>query len=205
MKSDYSTVATDEVINQTVEALEANGFKTLVVENKVDAKKCVLDLIPKGSDAFTNTSVTLDETGISEAINNSGDYISVRNKMMEMWGDPEKKKEMTKLASTPTYTLGSVHALSSDGKLMVASASGSQIPGESFGSEHVIFVVGAQKIVKDLADGISRIEKHVVPQEDKRALAAYGSNTSFSKLLVLNKEPIKDRTTVVILKESIGY
>jgi len=203
MADEYTKIASDEVIDATVKALKDNSFDALVVENKEAAKEAVLKLIPKGTEVFTNTSVTLDETGISEVVNGS-DYISARNKMMELYADPSKKKEMKQIASAPDYALGSVHALTQDGKLMIASASGSQFPGEAFGSDKVIFVVGAQKLVKDLAAGLKRVEEHSVPLEDKRAQAAYGAGTKFAKLLVLNADA-PGRITVVIVKESIGF
>jgi hypothetical protein len=203
METQYTKVASDQDIETAVKALKAKGFDAEVVNNKEGAKDLVISLIPKGSEVFTNTSLTLDETGISEVVNGP-DYISARNKMMSLYADPTKKKEMKQIASTPGYALGSVHALTQDGKLMTASKTGSQFPGESYGADKVIFVVGAQKIVKDLAAGIKRIEEHAVPLEDKRALAAYGINTSFNKLLVINSDD-PGRITVVIIKESIGF
>ena len=203
MNTQYTEIASDEVINNAVEALKNNGFVVEVFETKEEAKDAVLSLIPKGSEVFTNTSVTLDQSGIGEIVNGA-DYVSVRNKMMTLYGDPGKKKEMKQVAGAPDFALGSVHALTQDGKLLIASASGSQFPGEAFGSETVIFVVGAQKIVKDLSAGIKRIKEHSVPLEDERALAAYGANTSFNKLLVINADA-PGRITVVIIKESIGF
>jgi hypothetical protein len=203
MEKQYAEVASDEAINSTVEALKSNGFAVEVFETKEEARDAVLSRIPKGSEVFTNTSATLDESGISEVVNGA-DYVSARNKMLALYGDPTKKKEMKQVASTPDFALGSVHALTQDGKLLIASASGSQFPGEAFGSGAVIFVVGAQKIVKDLPEGIKRIEEHAVPLEDERALVAYGSGTAFNKLLVINSEA-PGRITVVIIKESIGF
>jgi len=203
MGTQYTKVASDEAVDTTVEALKRNGFAVEVFETKEEAKDAVLSLIPKGSEVFTNTSVTLDESGIGEVVNGA-DYVSARNKMMSLYGDPGKKKEMKQVAGTPDFSLGSVHALTQDGKLLIASASGSQFPGEAFGSDTVIFVVGAQKIVKDLPEGIKRIEEHAVPLENERALAAYGINTAFNKLLVINSEA-PGRITVIIIKETIGF
>ena len=203
MDTEYTKIASDEQIEATVQALKANGFAVEVVVDKQAAKDLIIGMIPKGSDVFTNTSVTLDESGISEVLNGS-DYVSARNNMMALYGDPSKKKEMKQIGGTPDFALGSVHALTQDGKLMIASATGSQIPGEAYGSDTVIFAVGAQKIVKDLSAGIRRIEDHVVALEDVRAQAAYGVNTAFNKLLVINSEA-PGRIAVVIIKENIGY
>jgi L-lactate utilization protein LutC len=202
--ANFAEVASDKEINETVGALKNNGFAVQVFKTKEEAKKAVLDLIPKGSEVFTGTSATLDETGISEALNGGSDYISLRNKMVALMSDPQKKKETKQIAGTPDYVVSSAHALTHDGKIMIASASGSQLPSEAYGANQVIFVVGAQKLVKDLNDGLRRIEEHIVPLEDKRALAAYGIHTSFNKLLVLNKET-PGRVTVVIVKEKLGF
>ena len=204
MADQYTSIASDEVIENAVKALNDNGFNAQVVESKEAAKDLVLSLVPKGSEVFTNTSVTLDEIGISEALNGA-DYVSARDKMMALYAEPAKKKEMKRIASASDYVLGSVHAVTEDGKLMIASASGSQLPGEAYGADKVIFVVGAQKLVKNLATGLERIEEHVVPLEDTRAQAAYGSRTNFAKLLVLNAEVVPERTTVVVVKENVGF
>jgi hypothetical protein len=148
--------------------------------------------------------VTLDTTGIAAAVNEGSDYVSARNKMMALYGDPEKKNEMKQVAGTPEFALGSAHAITQDGKILVASASGSQFPAEAYGSDNVIFVVGAQKLVKDLAKGVKRIEEHSVPLEQERAMAAYGINTAFAKLLVIMLDAPR-RITVVIIKENIGF
>ncbi|HTE22039.1 MAG TPA: LUD domain-containing protein [Candidatus Limnocylindria bacterium] len=203
MGTQYAKVASDELLNTTVEALQGNGFSVNVVENADEAKKAVLKLIPKGSEVFTNTSVTLDEAGIAEVLNGS-DYVSARNKMLALYGDPKKKKEMKRIAGTPEFAIGSAHAITQDGKILVASASGSQIPAEAYGSENVIFVVGAQKLVKDLDEGIKRIEEYVVPLEDERAMAAYGTHTALAKLLVLMLDS-PERVTVIIIKDKIGF
>jgi hypothetical protein len=203
MSTKYDTVASNEVIKTTVQALKNNGFTVEVVGDKATAKDLVLSLIPKGSEVFTNTSLTLDETSIAEELNGEN-YVSARNEMLALYGNPEKKKQMKQIAGTPDFALGSVHAITEDGKLMIASATGSQLPGEAYGSDKVIFVVGAQKLVKDLTDGIKRIEEHAVPLEDVRAQAAYGINTAFHKLLVINGE-VPGRITVVIVKENIGF
>jgi hypothetical protein len=203
MDTNFSEVATNEEITKTTEVLKSNGFAVQVFETKEDAKAAVIDFIPKGSAVYTSTSATLDETGIGEVLNGP-DYISLRDKMMALAGDPEKKKEMKQVSGTPDYLVSSAHALTSDGKIMIASATGSQIAPESYGANQVVLVVGAQKLVKDLNDGLKRIEERVVPLEDVRALKVYGMHTSFNKLLVLNKET-PGRVTVFIVKEKLGF
>lgn len=201
--SDYSTVPTDEIINKTAEALRKNGFEPKIVEDGAAAKALVLDMIPKGSEVFSATSKTADDIGLSDVINGP-DYDSARNKMMALYGDDSKKQQMKRITAAPVYVVGSVHAITHGGELFIASATGSQLPAEVYGAQHVVFVVGAQKIVTDYDDAFKRIREYIFPLEDKRAQAAYGVESAIRKLLIYSQE-IPGRVTVVLVKEALGF
>ena len=111
---------------------------------------------------MTNTSVTLEETGIAEAINDGGPYDSARNKMMAL-DYATQLPEMKAIAGQPDYALGSVHAVTRDGTLVIASASGSQLASYAWGAANVIFVVGAQKLVPDPGSG-ARADRRAQPE-----------------------------------------
>ena len=113
--------------------------------------------------------------------------------------------EMQKLGAAPEWTVGSVHAVTEDGKIIVASATGSQMSAYVFGSPHVIFAVGSQKIVKDLDEGMKRVEEYVLPLESERAMKAYGMPSSINKVLIINKEVNTSRLTMFIIKEKLGF
>ncbi|MFA9288969.1 MAG: LUD domain-containing protein [Weeksellaceae bacterium] len=199
----YNQIPPNPVIQKTAEALTANGFKAEIVKTSAEAKTRVLELIPKGAEVFTYTSVTLDTTGISDALN-TDEYKSVRNIMHGADKLPGREKQ--KLGAAPEYAVGSAHAVTEDGHILIASNTGSQLPAHAYGSDHVILVVGAQKLVTDFNDGMKRLYEYVLPLESERAKKAYGAPGSFvSKLLVLNREVKQDRITVIIVEESLGF
>lgn len=202
--SKYANIASDEAIQNAAKALTDHGFDVQIVESLEEASSAVFKIIPKGADVFTATSVTLDEAGISKQINESGDYTSVRDEFMQYYGQPDKAIEMRRIGSAMDYAIGSAHAITEDGQVMIASNTGSQLPSYAYGANHVIWVVGAQKIVKDLNEGMKRIEEHTVPLEDVRAQQAYGVNTVWSKLLVYREDPAH-RTHVILVKQAVGY
>ena len=104
---------------------------------------------------MTNTSVTLQETGIADAIDGGGPYDSARTKMMAL-DYATQLPEMKAIAGQPDYALGSVHAITREGTLVIASASGSQLASYAWGAANVIFVVGAQKLVPSLEEAHER-------------------------------------------------
>lgn len=201
----WNTIATDGAIEKTIAALKENGISAMVVGSVAEAKSAALSLIPKHSEVMTMTSVTLEKTGIEPAINASGEYDAVKPKLYAL-DRTTQGSEMQKMGAAPDYAIGSVHAVTEDGKIVVASNTGSQLPAYVYGSSHVVFVVGAQKIVPTLDDAMDRIYQYVLPLESERAHAAYGVPASnVSKLLIITKEVNPARITLVFIKESVGF
>jgi L-lactate utilization protein LutC len=202
----YDTVATDEQINAAVQTLAANGMKAVVAQTAEEAKKIVLDMLPKGAEILTATSKTLEALGLDTIINESGEYDAVKPKLQAMWGDESKKRDQRKLGTAPDYVVGSVHAITEDGVVLVASNTGSQLPAYAYGAGAVIWVVGAQKIVPNLEEAHKRLETHTLPLESERARQAYGTEGSnISKLLVVSKEVTPERITIIVVKQTLGF
>lgn len=208
MKKDFGQLATDQQINNAKEALIKNGINVLTAENGKEAKEKVLQMIPQGAEIMNMSSVTVDSISLAKEINDppagGGKYNSVRNKFKTM-DRKTQGLEMQKLGAAPEWAVGSVHAVTEDGKVIVASATGSQLPAYAYGSPHVIWVVGSQKIVKDLEEGMERVQEYVLPLESERAMKAYGQGSSVNKLLIFNKEAAPGRITMIIVKEKLGF
>lgn len=200
----WQKLADEATISKTLEALRNNGIEALVVENGKEAGKKVLEILPQKAEIMNMTSVTLDTIGISSEINESGRYNSVRSKLMSM-DRKTQGLEMQKMGSAPEWAVGSVHAVTEEGQVLIASNSGSQLPAYAYGSAHVIWVVGTQKIVKNIDEGLKRIYEYCFPLEDKRAQKAYGMRSGVSKILIINKEMTPGRVTVIFVKEKLGF
>lgn len=204
--TDWKQKATQATIQKTIEALKANGITAELVETGEEAKEKVLSLIPKGAEVMTMTSVTLQTIGVTDAINASGEYNSVKNELMKLNRETDSLK-MQKLGSAPEYTLGSVHAVTEDGEVVIASNTGSQMAAYVYGSPHVIWVVGTQKIVPTVDAGIKRIYEHILPLESVRLNKQYNITTgSFvSKLLIFNREVNPTRLHIIFVNEELGF
>ena len=197
-------MANESKIERTISALKANGIDALVAENGEEAKRKILERLPVGADVMSMTSVTLDAIGISKEIQDSGKFNSVSKKLFSM-DRKTQSSEMRKIGSAPDWAIGSVHAVTEDGNVLIASASGSQLPAYVFGAAHVIWAVGIQKIVKNIEEGIKRIYEYSLPLESERARKAYGvPGSSVNKLLIINKE-MPGRITLIFVKENLGF
>jgi len=206
MKPDekYGQLANEEAIQKTVKALRSNNFKVEVVENGEEAKKKVLELLSSGVEVFTMTSQTLEAIGVDKEINESGKYNAVRPKLFAMDRNTQAR-EMAKLGAAPDWVVSSVHAVTEDGYLLIASNSGSQLSSEAYAAGKVIFVVGTQKIVKNTEVGLRRIYEYSYPLEDERAQKAYGIRSGVNKILIVNREIQSGRIHVIFVKEKLGF
>lgn len=201
----YTQLASEELLARAKSALKKNGFIVFVAEDENEAKEQVLNTIPKGSSVLTNSSKTLEAIGVKEIIDESGEYNSVHKALLAMNRSEEGvMKRQMEMRSVPEYATGSVHAITSDGHLILASGSGSQIPGYAFGAEHVVIVAGTHKIVEDIAGGIKRIQEHSWPLEDERMKSVGYPGSNIRRILIMNSESAP-RTTVILVKKVIGF
>jgi acyl-CoA hydrolase len=193
------------VVSTTAKNLEANGFRVIVVPSGAEAREAVEKLLPEGAEVFDSTSVTLESTGIARMIQESGRYRPIRPALLKLRAEG-KSPEQRKLGASPDYVVGSVHAITEQGQVLAASGSGSQLSPYAFGAEHVIWVVGTQKIVTDLDEAFRRIYDYSLPKESERARKAYGVPGSFvAKLLMFNRELAPNRITIILVNERLGF
>jgi hypothetical protein len=199
----FTALPDEPTLAETLAALEERGFSAELVDGLDAARERVLGRIPAGSSVMINTSVTLEATGIAQAVDGGERYDSARTKVLAL-DRTTQLQEMKAIAGQPAFSLGSVHAITRDGRLVVASALGSQLASYAWGAANVIFVVGAQKLVPDLDAAHERIEEHSFPLEDARALATYGQNSRVGKILEIHEED-PGRIHVVLIREAVGF
>lgn len=204
MTNSWDTLADEKTITATISALKNNGIDAIAVQNASEAKQKVLALLPKGAEVMTMSSVTLETLGLDKEINESGNYNAVKPRLMKMDRNTQSQ-EMQKLGAAPEWSVGSVHAVTEEGKVIIASNTGSQLGVYAYASTHVIWVVGTQKIVKNLDEGMKRIYEYIVPLEDKHMRQLYNMGTNVSKLFIVNKEIKPDRIRIIFVREKLGF
>jgi hypothetical protein len=200
----FTRLASEAELTAVAQALTGRGMRAIVVDTSEQAKDEVLKLIPHGSQVFTVSSKTIAQIGIAEVLNETGLYQSIR-KVLNTLDRRTQSSEMRKVASSPEIVVGSVQAITQDGAVLDVSMSGSQIPAYASGAGKVIWVVGAQKIVKDIDEGLQRVYAYCLPLENLRTMDVYGVPSEVNKILIVNREPKPDRITVILVKQNLGF
>ncbi len=200
---EFAAPASRERLERAAAALQANGFEVFVADDLEQARRLVLEQLPSGAEVHEGASVTMETLGVTAAIEHSGDYDAVRPRLWAM--DRETQlREIRKLGAGPDYVTGSAHAVTEDGHLVFASKTGSQLAAYAWGAGRVVLAVGAQKIVRDVDEGLRRIREYVYPLEDQHALDLYGIHSAVNNVLVVNAQETP-RISVVLIDHSVGF
>jgi acyl-CoA hydrolase len=199
----FAKASSEESLQKTAAALKARNFLVELVNTPADARAYVNSILPKDQTIFTASSETLNLSGLDEDINRSGRYNAIRPQM-EKLDYKTQRAEMLKLGATPDVVVGSVHAITEDGRVIAASGSGSQLGPYASAAGKVIWVVGSQKIVPDLDTAMRRLQFYAYPKEDNRVREKYGMPSGLMKILIVNGD-MPGRSTVVLIREPIGF
>ena len=204
-RSAFAQPADDSTIEATAAALRGKGYDVHVVDDAVEAKRTVLQLLPEGAEVGQGASQTLEEIGVTAELEGSGRYDAVRARTRAMdRTTPEGLRAMRKLGVGPDWYVNSAHAVTLDGTIVDASNTGSQLAPLAFGAGEVIFVIGSQKLVPDLETAMRRLEEHSLPLENARMQGIYGIDSKIRKILIIHEESRADRFHVVLVRQPVG-
>ncbi len=203
MTLDYATAAPAAVLEALAEKLRARNFEVVIVQDGAAAKAEVLKRIPEGAVVHSGKSKTLEDAGLFTEFMESGRYDFVRRTTMKMDRNTQRD-EMRKLGAAPDYMVNSAQAVTEEGQIVITSASGSQIGPIASGAGKLILVLGSQKVVPDLETAFRRIKDYVFPWEDARLRETMGIGTAITRTLILDRDFMPGRTTIILVREPIG-
>jgi len=202
----YEALALKGAVNKAKKELEKRGIKVEFINTKEGTLKRLKELIPKNSEVMIGGSTTLEQIGFVNLLKSKNHpWVNLKDKILAE-KDKNKQNELRRLSVTSQYFIGSVHAVSQTGEVLVASASGSQIPSYAFSSDNVIWVVGTHKITKNLKDAFDRVRNYALPLEDKRMKSIGYSGSTIGKLLIFEREIMPNRKiTLIFVNEKLGF
>ena len=200
---DFAAPASEAELETLAEKLRERNFEVVIVRDGEEAKAEVLKRIPGGAVVHSGKSKTLEDAGVFQELMENESYDFVRRRTMKM-DRVTQRDEMRKAGAAPDIMLGSVHAVTEAGQLVITSASGSQIGPIASGAGKLILVIGSQKIVPDLDTAFRRITDYVFSYEDARLREAMGVGTKITRTLILERDFMPGRTTIILVREPIG-
>jgi len=203
MEMDFSKLADEKTLGETMNALNEHNIETVVADNSEEALSKLRSLVPNGAHVMTGASATLDQIGFTDLLKSGNHpWVNLKDDIVKE-KDLKKQAELRRTATLSDYFIGSVHAITRGGHVLIASASGSQIPSYAFSSPHVIWIAGTQKIVSGFDEGIKRIEEYCFPVEDKRMKGLGAPGSSINEILIIRKS-LPGRIRMVFVRELLG-
>lgn len=202
-RPEYERPASRERLERTVKALEQRGFRAQIADSPAHARELALDLLPAGAEVHAALSETLHELELTSAIDESGRYDALRPKLRAM-DRRTQAREMRKLGAAPDFIVGSAHAVTDEGEILVASGSGSQLGAYAYAAGSVVLIVGHQKLVRNVEEGLRRIREYSLPREFLRMQAAGFPGTLWSETLLMHFDG-RHRVHVIFVQATLGF
>jgi len=193
----------DATFDAAAAALTGRGFQAQVADSVAAARVLVLEGIPEGAEVHIALSETMRELGITDEVDESGRYESIRTRLLSL-DRQTQGREMRKLGAAPDYILGSAHAITDTGEIIVGSGSGSQLGAYAYAAGNVILVVGHQKLVRDVDEGLRRLREYSLPREYARLQGLGRLGSALGKTLIFHRE-YSGRTRVILVPETLGF
>lgn len=211
-----------EQIKNVMAALDSNNINALYAETKEDILDTVKNILPKGATISSGGSQTLVESGVLDVLK-GGDYTYLDR------FNCEDQLDVFKGVIGCDFYFCSSNAVTEKGELINVDGFANRISALSFGPKNVVVIVGKNKIVNDAKEGFLRIKKVAAPKNCVRLscdtpCAKLGHCVSLLKTdnpditdgcnspsricrsyLITGRQKDKNRITVIVSKENLGY
>ena len=143
--------------------LNRNGFKARVFATADEAKTALLELIPTGVPVGVGGSVTVQQMGLREALQEHGCDVH-----WHWYAAPEVRSEAQQLAHQADYYLMSSNAVTMEGELINIDGNCNRLGTMLYGPGTVVVLAGRNKLVEDPFKAIDRIKNVACPQNARR-------------------------------------
>lgn len=216
----------NETYNLLFNNLKNNNILPIFANSKEEVKNIVEDLLFEGASVSNGGSVSIAQCGIFDLLKSGKYNYYDRNK--EGITQEEKFEVYKKVVGCDFYFCSS-NAITKNGELINVDGNSNRISAISFGPKKVIMIVGKNKLVNDVKEGLLRIKKTAAPKNCERLnidnpCRKLGHCISLTKsddpsmtegcncetricrnYLISSKQMEKDRIILVFVDENLGY
>lgn len=150
-------------------ALEKNNFEVYLVNSSDEAKaKAFQTIIPKiqPQSLSWGGSMTFTTTGLYDALKNKVD-LKILDTFDKTVSNEEKFERYRQALSVDLFITGT-NAVTEAGQLINLDMVGNRVGALTFGPKYVLVLVGRNKVVSDVQNGIDRIKRYAAPANAMR-------------------------------------
>jgi len=208
-------------IEETIKSLNRNGFSAIYAKNTEGAKHKILELIPNGSTIGIGDSVSVRQTNVLEELRKQNVIISAFSERIALKSTTgeikqNQRRKIYDLALDCEFFLTGTNVVTKSGKLINMDSTGNRVVGMIFGPRRPIIVVGKNKIVENLENGLARLRNVIAPQharfkERDTPCAKTGKCTDCNSnericniRTILDKQPSQTDISIVMVDEDLG-
>lgn len=200
----FDQLPDDDTLATTVSNIEARNIAVEVFNDESDACDFLASLIQPGESVINGSSTTLKEIGFVDVLEEAEGFEYLWHEIRQI-DDDQKRREARRHAQTADVWFDSPNAIAQSGELLAANAGGSGLGAWPYAAKRLVLVSGTNKIVPTYEDAEARIREFALPLEDARIKAGSGSGSVIGKFLSYEYESADDRTTLVLIHDSLGF
>ena len=203
----------ENVANTIIKNLCKRQIEGYYCSNRIEALKKTLELITEGASIAWGGSVTLEETGIMEAIKN-GNYKIINRDLSKTY---EEQRKMYGEICCSDFFLMSTNAITLQGELINIDGRGNRVAFLCYGPENVLIIAGMNKVVTDIDSGIKRTRDiaaspNAIRLNRKTPCAitgkceeCYSEDCMCGQFVITRRSIIPNRIKVILVGEELGY
>ena len=210
MKHEMRTKRNDLLSGKVIKGLASRNMTGYYAKTGEEALRIALSLIPEGSTVTRGGCMSAAQIGLDDALQ-AGNYTFVdRDKT-------EDKRKAALMAYDCDVFIASANAMTEDGVLVNFDGNANRVSAIAFGPRKVIFIVGMNKVTKDVDAAMKRARNEAAPINAQRfgldtPCAKTGScmnckspDTICCQFLITRYSKHKDRIHVILVDEQLGF
>ena len=204
------TKRNDLLAQKVINGLESRNMKGFYAKDKEEALKLALDLIPEGSSITMGGCVSAAEIGLVDAVKKGNYEFIDRDEMPD-------RRQAALAAYDVDFFLASCNAMTEDGVLVNIDGNANRVSAIAFGPRKVLFIVGMNKVCKDVDMAMKRARNVAAPINAQRfglqtpctktgsCMDCKSPDTICCQFLVTRYSRHDDRIYVILVNDNLGF
>lgn len=152
-------IRNERLAQKLMKNLARRHYESYYCKTAAEVVDKVRELIPEGSSISWGGSMTIRDTGVTRMLKEGNYQVFDRDDVTTA----EEKVRMYRKAFECDYYLSSVNAISEDGVIVNIDGNGNRVAAITWGPEHVILIVGLNKVCQDLDAAVKRARSTAAP------------------------------------------